>query len=90
MYTHTEFVYLYRFVLANIGGICRRKVLLEYFDQDTSDLVCTGHCCDVCVATTEEKDMQDEMKAVVQGVQSLTNKGEKKVRAITDSICCTP
>ena len=47
--------------------------------KDTCELVGTEHCCDVCTVTTEEKDMQEEMQAVVHGVQSLSNEGEKKV-----------
>ena len=47
--------------------------------KDTCELVGTEHCCDVCAVTTEEKDMQEEMQAVVHSVQSLSNEGEKKV-----------
>ena len=69
----------HRFVLAHTAGKCHRQVLLEYFNKDTRELVGTEHCCDVCAVTTEEKDMQEEMQAVVHGVQSLSNEGEKKV-----------
>ena len=69
----------HRFVLAYNAGKCHRQVLLEYFNKDTCELVGTEHCCDVCAVTTEEKDMQEEMQAVVHSVQSLSNEGKKKV-----------
>ena len=39
---------LCRFVLANLAGQCRRKTILEHFEESTANVLTTGVYCDVC------------------------------------------
>ena len=73
----------HRFTLAHIAGICRRKILIEYFGEDACNTTSTGTCCDVCdsktPSTSQPRDIQQELGMVLRCVHSLGNKGEKKV-----------
>lgn len=71
-----------RYALAHLQMKCRRKVILEYFGENTNDeTCCEQHCCDVCQETQHQstKDCKDEMVAIVKAVRQIPNKGEKKV-----------
>lgn len=48
---------------------CRRKLLLNYFGEDYTADNC--HCCDNCVHPKEMFDGREEMKLVLQLVESL-------------------
>ena len=58
---------------------CRRKVLLEYFDEDTDDLVCNfcDNCCGsksrtVTAKLTTRQDVQKESKMLINLIESIT------------------
>lgn len=72
--------HLTRFVHAGLAGLCRRKVILEYFSEDAKNAIATGPCCDVCLSKVEMVDAQDEVTTVLKTVMGLPGHGEKKVR----------
>ena len=58
---------------------CRRKLLLEYFDEDTDDLVCDfcDNCCgihtyDETTQLTTKQDVQSEAKMLIDLIESIT------------------
>ena len=61
-------------------------MILQYFEEDVDRLERVGHCCDSCsssqAASTEMKDCQEEMIAIVKAVKERPNRGEKKVMCI--------
>ena len=67
-----------RFVYSDVGGICRRKIILEYFGEDTA-LTETDHCCDACESTLDMKDAQKQLVAILNAVVEKPGFGEKKV-----------
>ena len=64
-----------------MGGICRRKVILEYFGEDTTNSTATekGQCCDVCESNTDMEDAQKQLVAILNVVIEKPGFGEKKV-----------
>lgn len=71
---------LCRFVLADLAGLCRCKVVLEYFEESTAVMPTTGPCCDVCQTHEAElSDASQHMEIVLQAVQTREGHGEKKV-----------
>ena len=76
-------VLFFRFCFAHLNVNCRRKLILEYFEEPCSSEVTEvmGQCCDVCSLTsdTEVVDCQREISAIVQTVEEIPNVGEKKV-----------
>lgn len=76
----------YRFVCADLIGKCRRKVILEYFDENLDSVSITGVCCDVCTTRQDNtKECTDHMLIVTKATEALTGRGEKKA-----SIFCIP
>ena len=57
-------------------------MILQYFEE-VDQLERVGHCCDTCsssqTASTEMKDSQEEIIAIVKAVKERPNRGEKKV-----------
>lgn len=70
----------HRFVYAHLHQKCCRKVLVEYFGEDATDLDCPGECCDVCSGSNNLKNSQAEMMAVCKAVRVIPGTGETKVR----------
>ena len=58
-----------------------RKVLLEYFDEDTKGITSEAVCCYVCDSAKSEDmmDVQEEIKLVLVAVKDLPGLGEVKV-----------
>ena len=71
--------FCHRFVYAHLPHKCRRRVLVEYFGEDTTDLDCLGECCDVCSDSSTLADSQNEMVAVCRAVRAIPGTGEIKV-----------
>lgn len=70
----------YRFAYGHLYGKCRRKIILEYFEEDiTCHSVTDGVCCDVCETEYDMKECQDEIMSIVEAVKDNPNKGEKQV-----------
>lgn len=69
-----------RFVLSHLINKCRREVLLQYFNEDTSVEV-TQTCCDVCEMskTGEMVDYQEEVSIILKTIQEIPESGERKV-----------
>lgn len=63
---------------------CRRKVLLDYFDEDTDDLVCDfcDNCCGVDKEeekkhiVTKQQDVQSEAKMLIDLIEDISNTGK--------------
>lgn len=72
-----------RYALAHLTGKCRRKVILEYFQECDSDPEVDAQCCDVCMQSEslqlESFECQEELAAIVEVVREFPNKGIKKV-----------
>ncbi len=75
---------LYRFVLADLGGQCRRKAILEHFEENTASVSTTGVCCDVCQCDQmESTNASGHMEVVLNAVKDYGDHGEKKVHVCT-------
>ena len=70
---------LFRFAYGHLIGKCRRKILLEYFGEDSDFCSQSSPCCDVCESPPKLEDYSEEIKAVIQAVEELPASGEKKV-----------
>lgn len=59
--------------MANYGGanVCRRKILLNYFGEE-SEAYCGN--CDVCLTTVELYDETDKARKVLQVVEALSGR----------------
>ena len=70
-------------MLSHQGGICRRKTILELFDESTTEYETGGGCCDVCSTQKKpEPKMQDcteELKVLVSAIDEIGSKGEVKL-----------
>ena len=55
-------------------------MLHEYFEEESSNVVATVPCCDVCEMSQKVVDCQNEVKAVLQVVNEIPRSGERKVR----------
>jgi Werner syndrome ATP-dependent helicase len=66
---------------------CRRKLLLEYFDDDTDNLICDfcDNCCDVhskersIVPLTTKQNVQKEAKLLIDLIESVPQSYGKKM-----------
>ena len=72
---------VHRFINSSIAGVCCRKVLLDYFDEDTKRISSEAVCCYVCDSVKPEdmRDAQDEIKLVLKAVEDQPGFGEVKV-----------
>ena len=73
-----------RFVSSSVAGMCCRKVLLEYFDEDTEGITSETACCYVCDSAKSEvmMDVHEEIKLVLVAVKDLPGLGEVKVHIV--------
>ena len=64
--------------------MCCRKVLLEYFDEDTKGITSEAACCYMCDSAKSEDmtDAQEEIKLVLQAVKDQPGFGEVKVHIV--------
>ena len=82
LYVHTWL--LCRFVLANLTGQCRRKTILEHFEESTANVLTTGMCCDVCQHDgIGSSNACVHMEIVLNAVKDYGGHGEKKVHRCT-------
>lgn len=74
----------FRFVSSTVAGVCCRKVLLEYFDEDMKPTTSEAACCYVCDSAKSENmmDAQEEIKLVLQAVKDQPGFGEVKVHVL--------
>ena len=69
-----------RFLCSGIAGKCRRRVLLDHFQDDTTrNATSDGPCCDVCEKEQGQLDSTQEIEMVVRTVQDMPGYGEVKV-----------
>ena len=71
---------LCRFALAHEGHTCRRRVILEYFQEDPCSGSSEDECCDVCSGDHDMMDYQKEMTSIIKAAQEIPGYGEVKVR----------
>ena len=66
---------------SEIAGMCRCKVILEFFEESTADFVYESICCCFCESCKSEffSDAQEEIKLVLEAVNDLPGFGEVKV-----------
>ena len=63
----------------HLTGICRRKLLLELFGEN-SDVACPEQCCDVCdqqIGLLTDKNTESAL--LIQAIDELKNLGEVKI-----------
>ena len=74
-------------MLSHLINKCRRKVLLEYFEEDVSVDVMQS-CCDVCEMSKagEMVDCQEEISIILKTVQEIPESGERKVSVKHDIV----
>ena len=58
--------------------MCRRKAILEYF-QEEEEPVADDRCCDVCEANSTMEDCQDNIRTLLEATKEISVLGEKKV-----------
>lgn len=77
---------MFRFCLAHLHAKCRRKVILEYFEEShhVENVEVMGQCCDVCSQSDSIMmiNCEKEMTAIMQTVKEIPSMGEKKVGKI--------
>ncbi len=67
-------------MLADLAGQCRRKTILEHFEDNTANVSTTGVCCDVCQHDeVESSNACAHMEIVLNAVKDYGGHGEKKV-----------
>ena len=67
------------FSYAHLAGLCRRKLLLELFGEN-SDVACPERCCDVCDQQIGLlTDRKSELALLIQAIDELKNLGEVKI-----------
>lgn len=73
--------FMHRFVYCQLAGKCRRQEILVHFDKTSSDVLCDGACCDVCISQTDSDmlDAKQEMKIITETVRNLPGFEEVKV-----------
>jgi len=70
----------WRFVNANLAGVCRRRLLLEMFGEESTSSTSTEDCCDVCTYKVHNySDFKEELKVLIDAVDHLGGMGEVKV-----------
>ena len=70
----------WRFVNANLAGMCRRKLLLEMFGEESTSSTYTEDCCDVCMYEEHiDSDFKEELKVLIDAVDHLGGMGEVKI-----------
>ena len=58
----TGFSKSWRYIYAHLAGVCRRKLLLAIFGEESSSANASEDCCDVCSATNRNDiDLKDEL-----------------------------
>ena len=60
-------------------GKCRRRAILDYFEESKDKPVVSGRCCDVCEAQLAKTDHHEIVAVVLAAVNELSGYGEKKV-----------
>ena len=65
---------------AHLAAICRRKILLELFGEESDAIVRPEYCCDVCeMPAMIQGDRKYELALLTQAVDELKDLGEVKV-----------
>ena len=78
-------IYMYsvpvcRFVYSHVAGRCRRRVILDHFEDLDREAGSTGDCCDVCISTKEDEcEAEAEMMIIAETARNLPGLGEVKV-----------
>ena len=62
-----------------LSSSCRRKLLIEMFGENESDLICSNNCCDVCERAIPMEDRAKELKILVNAIDELGKLGEVKI-----------
>ena len=70
----------WKYVYAHLAGVCRRRLLLDLFGEQTTDSVATGDCCDVCSQMDTGKiDYKEELEILIDAMNHVGGKGEVKL-----------
>ena len=71
----------WKYVYAHLAGICRRRLHLDLFGEQTSESVATGDCCDVCCSQTgdDKVDYKEELEVLIDAMNHVGGKGEVKI-----------
>jgi len=64
----------------NLAGMCRRRLILEMFGEESTSSTSTEDCCDVCMYKAQNySDFKEELKVLIDAVDHLGSMGEVKV-----------
>ena len=73
----------WRYVQAHLAGVCRRRLLLDLFDEKNTQTYSCATCCDVCSlqqsANIPFEDMRRELAVLIDALNQVGCKGEVKV-----------
>ena len=68
------------FSYAHLAGVCRRKLLLQLFGEELSDITYPKQCCDICDQTIGLlTDRKPELALLIQAIDELKSLGETKI-----------
>ena len=81
---------IYRYALAHHHRKCRRRVILDHFEESENKVEIDGQCCDVCsqseLREVDTCECKEEIAAVLKVIKDFPNKGAKKVSKARKSI----
>ena len=69
------------YVYGHLSGLCRRRTILDLFDEKETEATSLGECCDVCrkAPQVQLSDYKKEMKVLINALDEVGCKGEVKV-----------
>ena len=68
------------FCYAHLAGKCRRRIMLQSFDEDVVNLQCPDNCCDICQQELGTLiDRNQELSILLKAINDLPKMGEVKV-----------
>ena len=78
--TSKNFSEAMQFCYSHLSGRCRRKVLVNLFDESEDHATSTGKCCDICdQGVIQMEDRATELKLLLDAIKELGNRGEVKI-----------
>lgn len=64
---------------AHLGGLCRRRLILNLFGEKDTEPTSLGDCCDVYKSETNVSDHKRELKILIDAMDTIRSKGEVKI-----------
>ena len=65
----------WRYVNAHLSGMCRRRLLMDMFGEETNSSDASGDCCDVCMHKSSDEaeytDHKEELKILLDALNNI-------------------